>query len=462
MENIPAGIVVEDENRTILLTNRRFCKIFTIPTPPEALVGSDCSRAAEEVKRLLADPEQFPARIAEIVTRRQTVIGEEIVFADGRIFERDYIPIFAEDKRFVGHMWQYRDITERKRYEEKLKYLSLHDQLTGLYNRAFFEEELNRLSDSREYPIAMISADLDDLKLINDTTGHQKGDQMLKAAAEVLKQSLRSSDILARVGGDEFVVILPRTDKKVGEDIIERLKENVTCYNREHAGLSLGFSMGVATAEDSSTPLTELFRQADDLMYQDKLQRSAGSRERLIDTFFATPHAETDKDDRDRALRMAGMCQKLGVKAGLSTRQLSNLVLLCRVHTLGKVAIPHRILVEEGPLTEKEYEIVCQHPQKGYEIAKTSPVLKETAELILKYHERWDGNGYPLGLKGEEIPVECRILAIVDAFCAMTSDRPHRRAVRKADAVAELKRCAGTQFDPALVEVFLSVLAEEM
>lgn len=461
MENIPAGIVMEDENRTILLTNRLFCKIFSIPRSPEALVGSDCSRAAEEVKRLLADPEQFPARITEIVARRQTVVGEEIGFADGRIFERDYIPIFAEDKRFLGHMWQYRDITERKRYEEKLEYLSLHDQLTGLYNRAFFEEELNRLSGAREYPITMISADLDDLKLINDTMGHQKGDQMLQAAAEVLKQSLRSSDILARVGGDEFMGILPRTDKKVGEDIIERIKEHVACYNREHAGLSLGFSMGAATAENSDTPLTELIRQADDLMYQNKLQRSAGSRERLLGTVLAA-HAETDKDDRGGALRMARMCRKLGVKAELSTRQLSNLILLCRVHDLVKVAIPHRILVEEGPLTEKEYEIVCQHHQKGYEIAKISPVLKETAALILKHHERWDGNGYPLGLKGEEIPIECRILAIVDAYCAMTSNRPHRRGVRKADAVAELKRCAGTQFDPALVEVFLSMLAEEM
>jgi len=165
------------------------------------------------------------------------------------------------------------DITERKLYEEKLKYLSLHDQLTGLYNRAFFEEEMKRLAGSRDYPITIISADLDELKRINDTQGHAKGDELLQACARVLSRSLRSSDIHARIGGDEFAVLLPRAAEPHGEDILRRIQARIDLHNLENPALPLSVSLGIATAADKSVSLEDVYKQADASMYRRKLSR---------------------------------------------------------------------------------------------------------------------------------------------------------------------------------------------
>jgi len=417
VKHMQGGVLVEDVNRYIILANQAFCEIFSIPVPSEALVGSNCSHAAEEAKYLLAEPETFPRRIGELITRRQTVIGEEIHFADGRIFERDYIPVFADEHGFIGHMWQYReiterkkteqalreseekyrilvdqsvemlylhdldgnflevnrsalmhmgyskeeilrlqvfdllqdksdandmlsrwkqlavgqpvtmqtihrkkdgtgypvevtlgkviiggdeyiltlvrDITERKHYEEQLKYLSLHDPLTGLYNRAFFEAEMKRLSHSREYPITIISADVDGLKLVNDTLGHAKGDELLKACAKVMQISLRRSDILARIGGDEFVAILPRTHKQEGEEIVERIRSQVNVHNSEKPPLPLSVSIGCATAEKKHVKLEKTYKLADDLMYRDKIYHTARANKKIINALLSA----LDHDD---------------------------------------------------------------------------------------------------------------------------------------------------------------------
>jgi diguanylate cyclase (GGDEF)-like protein/PAS domain S-box-containing protein len=168
-----------------------------------------------------------------------------------------------------------RDITESKRYQEKLEYLSLHDQLTGLYNRAFFEEELQRFSRGRDYPITIISIDVDGLKQVNDTFGHDRGDKLLKAAAGVLKKSLRRGDLLARVGGDEFAVILPRTDAQAGQDAANRIRENIKQHNEKGPDLPLSISIGLATAPEGGKTLAETFKEADNSMYQDKLKHKS-------------------------------------------------------------------------------------------------------------------------------------------------------------------------------------------
>lgn len=355
----------------------------------------------------------------------------------------------------TGAIESIRDITDRKRYEEQLKYLSLHDQLTGLYNRTFFEAEILRLNNSREYPITVISADVDNLKLFNDTLGHDRGDELLKACAAVLKQALRKSDILARVGGDEFAAILPRTDEKTGAEIAKRINHYASLYNSRHTDLHLSISAGAATAESRAVSLAQALKTSDDLMYRQKFQH--GARSQVVNTLMAAL-AERDYITEGHARRLAELCLVLGRQVDLSAQQLNNLTLLAQVHDLGKVGIPDGILFKKGPLSKEEWEIMRQHPEKGYRIAIASPDLSGIANLILKHHERWDGNGYPLGLKGRDIPVECRILAIADAFEAMTSDRPYRRAMSREEALKELQRYAGNQFDPELVDLFVSLL----
>lgn len=352
------------------------------------------------------------------------------------------------------------DVTERKRFAQKLEYVSLHDQLTGLYNRAYFEEQLKRLGRSNQYPVSIVVADVNGLKLVNDTLGHHKGDKLLISCARILKEGLRQSDIVARVGGDEFVALLPRTDEAAGSSILRRLRSSIEQYNRKHPQLPLSVSFGIATAYNSEELVKQAYKKADDLMYREKLHLGTSARSQIVNALLAAL-SERDHLTEGHGRRLQHLCRILGERVGLSPQQMANLSLLAQVHDIGKVGIPDTILFKTGSLTEEEWEIMRQHSEKGYRIALASPDLAAVADLILKHHERWDGSGYPLGLKGEEIPVECRILAIADAFDAMTSHRPYRKAGTVEEALQEIRRCAGTQFDPELVEVFLQVILSE-
>jgi diguanylate cyclase (GGDEF)-like protein len=349
------------------------------------------------------------------------------------------------------------NITERKNYEEQLKYLSMHDQLTGLYNRTYFDSELTSLETSNSYPLTIIAADLDGLKIINDSVGHEQGDKMLFDCAKILKDALQNTYVIARVGGDEFAVILPDTDRFTADIIIKRIKAALAVYNQRNHSLPLSMSLGVATADDLSISPLELYREADDMIYLDKLQTGAGAKSQILLSLM------TVLDERDivtaaHTRRIEILCKEMGLTIKLPQKQLRRLMLLSRVHDIGKVGIPDSILHKEGPLNDEEWKLMRKHPEKGHRIASASTDLFEIADLILKHHERWDGSGYPLGLKGEEIPVECRILSVVDAFDTMTSERPYKKPMTIESTLEELKRCAGTQFEPDMVELFFKVI----
>lgn len=401
-----------------------------------------------------------PCRDCPVIRAMETgrVCTGEMNAPGGCVLSVTASPVKDEMGNVTGAVEAVLDITERKSYEEQLKYLSLHDSLTGLYNRAFFQEELKRFSTGRDYPITVMVADLDGLKLVNDTFGHAKGDEMLKACAAVLAASLRRSDILARVGGDEFAALFPNTDEKTGEDIISRISSRIDDYNKEHPELPLHVSTGFATCRSSEESLEDSLKQADELMYRNKLLRGAGMRNRIVDALLEDLKKK-DFGFSGHAERLKELCLRVGEKLALSPRQMADLALLAQVHDLGKVGVPDAILSKKEPLTGEEWEILKKHPEKGYRIAMACPELAGVADLILKHHERWDGNGYPLGLAGEEIPLECRILSIADAFDTMTGGRPYRQPRSKEDALEELVRCAGSQFDPRLVDVFVSLFS---
>ncbi|MBS3969918.1 MAG: PAS domain S-box protein [Clostridia bacterium] len=445
------AVVFIDKNKKIQEINKRYSEMFGYVIEEargrknSELLSSGDENHKEEFQMIFDEIKK--GKTYNIETVRYTKDGKPVhVNLKG-------IPVTI-DGEFIGAYEIYTDITERKEYEAKLKHMSLHDALTGLYNRLYFEEEIKRLEGGRNYPVSIISADLDGLKLINDTMGHEKGDEILQAAARVLGQSLRKSDIIARTGGDEFSIILPNTDEDVVEGIVARIKATIKLYNQDHSQLPLSISLGAATSSGPDQKLKETLKIADDLMYKDKLYRNSSARSQIVNSLLAAL-SERDFIADGHASRMIEQSRKLGEMLGLSTRQLIDLALLAQVHDLGKVGIPDNILSKEGRLSEKEWEIMKQHPEKGYRIAQSSPDLSGIADLILKHHERWDGTGYPLGIKGEEIPIECRIIAIVDAFDAMTNDRPYRKAMDAAEALAEIKNQAGKQFDPYLVEKFL-------
>ncbi|MFX4262329.1 PAS domain S-box protein [Pelotomaculum propionicicum] len=363
-----------------------------------------------------------------------------------------------KDGRTVGLRGVLMDITERKQMEERLKILSLRDPLTGLYNRAYFENEIERLESGGYSQASVLICDVDGLKIINDSFGHDRGDALLIAAANVLRSSLRDSDIIARIGGDEFAVILPNCGQVPAERAFNRILSAVEKYNAANPLIPLSLSVGFATTK-RSLDLRDLYKEADNNMYREKLHQSRSTRSAVVQTLVKAMEAR-DFNTEDHAERLLVLVSDLGRAVDLPKQKLDDLRLLAKFHDIGKVGIPDSILFKPGPLTFSETKEMRRHCEIGHRIAQSAPDLALIADWILKHHEWWNGKGYPIGLKEEEIPLECRILAIADAYDAMTSDRPYRGALSHEEAVAELKRCAGTQFDPRLVKKFIKYLIE--
>ncbi len=352
-----------------------------------------------------------------------------------------------------------KDITNLKKTEEKLKYLSLHDSLTGLYNRVYFEEEMHRLDNSRFELVGLIVFDIDGLKLINDTLGHNKGDQLLIAASRVIRKCFREGDVVARVGGDEFATILPNSPRSKVENICQRIKRASAVYNRKNTLLPLSIATGFAIRDNPNQNMAELYREADNNMYKEKLYSSQNARNLIVNNLINSVEVKGVLDKRSSA-RFSKLAITLAQATGINKRRIRDLVLASQFHDVGNISVHDDILRKPGRLTPEEFIEIQKHSDVGHRIAQSAPDLAHVSDYILKHHEWWNGNGYPLGLKGNEIPLESRVIAIIDAYISMTSDRPHRLAMSKNEALAELNKCAGTQFDPSLVKKFIEAIKE--
>ena len=411
----------------------------------------------------------FPKESIELTTRKFETrkTGQEVppyslellTKVGSKLYVEVNVGQFKEQGRFAGEIVIARDVTQRKLMEDKLRFLSFYDPLTGLYNRRLFEEEINRLGDGRYSPIGIIVCDIDGLKLINDTLGHEKGDELLQLAADILKNCFRESDVVARIGGDEFAILLPYSSHQVITESCSRIRKTIEQYNAQSPILYLNLSIGYAVDTNNNPLMHELFRQADDNMYQEKLKKRSKSRENILQS-LVTNMETRDFFNQGHAERLKKYALKLGTQLGLSKNQLNDLDLLARFHDLGKVGIPETIIFKSGRLTEEELQTIRKHSEIGYRIGQSMPDLQPIAEYILKHHEWWNGQGYPLGLQGEDIPLECRIISIVDAYDIMTSNRPYHQAITAKEAIAELRKKTGIQFDPELVEQFIHVLEE--
>lgn len=351
-----------------------------------------------------------------------------------------------------------RDITKRKHLELKLDYLSFHDQLTGLYNRRFFEEELKRLDVKENYPLTLVMADVNGLKLINDSFGHKKGDELLKKTAEVIKKGCRSNDIVSRMGGDEFLVLLTCTDSAETEKLVNRIKS--LCEKEKVASINLSISFGWETKFHEDEDISQILKKAEDYMYTKKLFEGPSMRSKTIETIISTLH-EKNKREEGHSKRVSLLCRHMGEILGLSDGDVKELESVGLLHDIGKIAIDEAILNKVDKMHEEEWNEIKRHPEIGYRILNTLPDMAEMAKLILYHHEKWDGTGYPKGLKGEEIPYKARIIAIVDAYDAMVSDRAYRKPLSEEKVIQEFRNSAGTQFDPELVKIFVQKVLDK-
>ena len=351
------------------------------------------------------------------------------------------------------------DITRRKNYEDRITYLGYHDEMTGLYNRNYFKEAMERLDTERQLPLSIIMGDINGLKLINDGFGHQQGDELIKKTAEIIQSCCRKEDIVSRWGGDEFVILLPRTRNGEAAKIKDRIKQ--ACKQaEEEVPVQPSIALGYATKTSGEQKIDEVLKKAEKWVYKRKLVESESIRSSIISSLEETL-LEKDYEAREHAERIKKLALKFGRQLELPENRLNELEMLASLHDIGKIAIDEEILLKETALTDEEGELIKKHPEKGYRIAQTSTELASISEDILYHHEWWDGSGYPRGLKGEEIPAAARIIAIVDAYDVMLQGRPYKDPISKKEAVEELKEWAGVQFDPYLVEVFIEEVLEE-
>lgn len=327
-----------------------------------------------------------------------------------------------------------------RRLKKQNGYVNL-DALTGLPTRAFLDEKLKRMDRENQLPLSIIMGDVNGLKLVNDAFGHYEGDKLLQSIARIIKKCTRQEDIVVRWGGDEFSVLLPKTDEADARKICERIKE--ACRQEKTDLFPLSIALGYAAKKIAAEDMSEVFREAENMMYKNKFQESKEIHDAIL--FFLLNKLKTiEKIPGEQMLQIENLASQVGLKLGLSAMDVNSLLLVARLHDIGKVAGSDNIMEE--------------HPVKGYSIVKAIPELAHIADAILSHHECWDGTGYPRKLKGEQIPLFSRIIAIIDSYFQIIRTNPDGIQ----DALEELKKNAGSKFDPNLVPIVIKTIKDSM
>lgn len=382
---------------------------------------------------------------------KEHIVESEIEIAKGKFYETLYTPLYDVKKHIIGVSVFAHDITDRKISDKAIQYLSYHDPLTGLYNRLFYQEELAKIEKEKDPHFTFVMFDINGLKIMNDAFGHQIGDVLLQKTADIVKNNIPPEYPLMRIGGDEFVIIMRNVDYQKALKLVDKCK---SILEKEVInGMNISISFGVEE-KDSETSLSDVIKNAESKMYRNKLFEVSSSRNETIRTILNTLHVKNKREEA-HSKRVSFLCAEIGSLMKLRREEINLLKLMGNLHDIGKIAIDDAILNKPDKLNADEWEEIKRHPEIGYRILLTSPDYAEIAEDILAHHERWDGLGYPRKLQGKNIPLRARIIAIADAYDAMTSIRPYRKPLSKEEALNEIIKGLGTQFDPELANKFV-------
>lgn len=456
IDNVPSLIFYKDENLRYVGLNKACEEFYKAKGVSEIIGKNDLELPLErEFVETCYEHDKI------VLASKETLHIEEKVFIDEnqgyKIFQTIKTPVFNKNNKVVGLVGVVRDMTEYKLEAERLTYLSYTDSLTGLYNRFYFYKKIEELKAEEEQSIGIIFGDVNGLKLVNDILGHNDGDKFLIEIANCLKQCCDGVGIPVRWSGDEFCIIISKASPELCRELIDAIKKEFSGKLYKNFNLTIALGHSIMNKNDN---IDNVLANAEVEAYK---QKTLSSKAISISTIESLNQSLQKKnlETKEHTERVAQYCERVGRIMNLNEESIEKLVLVGRLHDIGKIGISEELLLKPGRLDEDELEIMKTHTEKGYRMALILPELSYVAREILTHHERWDGTGYPLGLKGEEIPLISRIVAVVDAYDAMINRRSYRKVMTFEEAVLELKSCAGKQFDPRVVEIFCNIVEVE-
>lgn len=360
-----------------------------------------------------------------------------------------------EDGQILGILGLASDITEKVELKEKLRKSIYIDSLTGVYNRVYFEKKKEELNNSKYMPIGIIVGDVNGLKIVNDTFGYLEGDKFLTEIAKMLKSIVSKNDFIFRWGGDEFVILIPNCDESKCEKIINNITNE--CKKNQFNLIEMSISLGASIKNALNDDIYENLKEAEEKLHRQKFLKEKSIRSSIIFSLCQSLH-EKNVETQAHTQRLVKYSMEIGKYLEFTTAQLDELELVTKLHDIGKIGIGETVLLKKGKLSEEEFEEIKTHTEKGYRILQASNELSNVARGVLTHHERYDGGGYPLGLKGEEIPIMARIVNVVDSYDAMITDRGYNKVKTKEEAIKEIEKCKGKQFDPNIADIFINIL----
>lgn len=401
-------------------------------------------------KRFIESYNLYTSNKGYTITKYSRISGEHFTFSFFP-FSKDDVAVYLTKCDFSSKVYGDPLIVE----ESKAVY---YDVITGLSNRTYFDKVLKAMDNLNYYPLGIIICDINDMKQINSNFGRTTGDYVIQSVSEILRPYEDYGYVISRTGDDEFGIITPNTSNDVLYKLMLELQEKFQSIKHElfDSSFTLQVSLGYNIKKHETEDINAIIKVAEDYMMRRKFiahKHSGKDGLASIKAMMVNNSNETD----DHMNRMAELALLFAKKMEMKQSTTDDLYLLSMLHDIGKVGIPTHIITKPGPLTDAEWIEMKKHPMIGYDIAKASLDLHSIAEGILSHHERWDGKGYPQGLIGRQVPLLSRIVSIIDAYDAMTEDRPYRKKMTQQEALDEIIRCKGTQFDPDLVEVFLTL-----
>ncbi|MGG7171839.1 sensor domain-containing diguanylate cyclase/phosphohydrolase [Clostridium neonatale] len=452
LDSLQAGIFYKDRELGYLYTNKKF----------DDLLSKDKESIIENKNPLnesiCESKNRFIQEDKKVFETKKTVKKEEkIELGNGENLYTEIIktPVLNDNNEVSGIIGLLLDITDRKKIEKKLKYLSYTDILTKVYNRTCFEEKAKKIFKEENLPMGIIMGDTNGLKIVNDTLGHEEGDELLKLTTKVLKDVCKENELIFRIGGDEFAIIIPKAKENECETLIKNIIDS--CNNYKHDLIKISIALGYSVTYDLDKSIYDTLKEAEDMVYRKKLLEKNSFNSSVISSLQATLQ-EKSLETKAHTERVVENSIKIGERLSLPLSVMDELILVAKLHDIGKIGINESILLKLDNLTEEEFGIIKSHTEKGYRIIKAANHLESVAKGVLTHHERWDGNGYPLKLKEDKIPLIARIVSVADAYDVMTTNRVYKNALSKDEAIRELKKNSGKQFDPNIVKVFIECL----